>query len=135
MTRPSADLIADVLAAWNRRDLDALLACVHPAVEYVNAPSAIEPGTRSGRAEVGEVFRKQWEGLGHDARLDVDELHPVGADVVTVSRLSRTLPGSTTRFDARAALRWSFRDGLVARIEVLGAGTTFRDGLAAAGLS
>ncbi len=127
--------IVQVIAAWNRRDLEALLSLSHPDVEYVNAPAAVEPGVRSGLAELRDVFRKQWEGLGPDARHDVDETHVLGDDLVTAGRLSRTIPGSTSRIDNRVAIRWSFRDGLLARVEVLGAGSTFREALEAVGLS
>jgi ketosteroid isomerase-like protein len=126
--------VREVIEAWTGRDVDALLALTHPEAEYVNAPSAVELGTRFGHEGFETVVKKQWEGLGPDARQHIDKVHRVGEDLVTEGRTSRSMPGSSTRIENSVALRWSFREGLVVRLEVLGAGTRFKEALEAAGL-
>ena len=37
-----------VYDAWNRRDEEELLALCDPEMEFVNSPTAVEPGTRQG---------------------------------------------------------------------------------------
>ena len=61
------------LDAWNRRDLE-LTSCAlsdPPAVEFVNSPTAVEPGTRRGFDEGTAVLRAQWEIL-LDGRQEID---------------------------------------------------------------
>ena len=106
-----------MLDAWNRRDLDALLAIASPDIEYVNSPSAVEPGTRRGRDEYASVLRAQWDFVG-DARLEVQSLKAsVDAALVTL-KLSRTLQGSETRIETQIAMRVTYRDGELIRQEL-----------------
>ena len=128
-------LVRQFFDAWNRQDLEGCLASADPDVEYVNAPSAVEPGTRHGRDGLSLVLRKQWEGLGPTARAELDQTHLDGDDVVVVGRLSREMPGSDTRIEIRGVFRMTFRNGRIVRIDQLGAGTGFNSALEAAGLS
>jgi ketosteroid isomerase-like protein len=121
--------------AWNRQDLDACLAMADPEIEYVNAPSALEPGTRSGHHGLSVVLRKQWEGLGPTARAEVDRVDAQGDEGAVVGRLSREMPGSSSRIEVRGVFRMTLRGGRIARLEQLGAGTSFDAALRAAGLS
>ena len=121
--------------AWNRQDLDACLAMADPDIEYVNAPSAVEPGTRRGHDGLSLVLRKQWEGLGPTARVEVERVEFRGEGAVVVGRLSREMPGSTSRIEIRGVFRMTLRDGRIGRLEQLGAGTGFDAALRAAGLS
>ena len=135
MSQENVEIVKNVIAAWNRRDLDTILSVTDPEAEYVNAPMAVEPGTRHGHLELSEVFRKQWEGLGPDARQEIDRAYVQYDAVITTSRMARRMPGSNTLIENRVALRWTLRDGRLVRIEVLGAGSSFREALEAAGLS
>jgi ketosteroid isomerase-like protein len=135
MARDNVEIVEQLYEAWNRRDLEAILAFTHPEAEYVNSPFAVEPGTRRGHTEISEVFRKQWEGLGPDARQQVDRAYPEGDEVITAARVTRSMPGSDAQIENRVAVRWTFRGGLVIRFEVLGAGSRFKAALEAAGLS
>ena len=134
MSEENVEIVEKLVAAWNRRDLPALLSLTDPGAEYVNAPAAVEPGTRHGHAEISEVFRKQWEGLGADARQQIDRAYPEGDTVITAGRVSRSLPGSETQIENRVAIRWTFGDRRVTRVEILGAGSSFKDAVEAAGL-
>ena len=132
---PNAETIEALVAAWNRRDEEAILCLADPDFEYVNAPDAVEAGTQHGREGLGVVLRKQWEGLGPDAEQQVDQIHPRGRDeVITAGRVTRSMPGSSSRLDNPIAIRWTFRKGRVLRLEILGAGSEFKNALEAAGL-
>jgi ketosteroid isomerase-like protein len=50
-------LVHRAVDAWNRRDIEDLLALSDPEIEYVNSPTAVEPGTRRGSDEATAVFR------------------------------------------------------------------------------
>ena len=113
------DRVRRLIDAWNRRDHHALLSQAAPDIEYVNSPLAVETGTRRGRAEYEGVLRAQWEILG-DARLEILELEEIGADVFVAAQLERTMPGGGEgRMQTRIGMRFSFRDGLVVRQEMI----------------
>ena len=133
MSEENLDIVRHITDAWNRRDMDGLLAFVDPEVEYVNSPTAVEPGTRRGLDEVAAVARTQWETL--DGRGVTDRLHDRGDEIISEGSVSGLMPGSETRIDTPVLISWTIRDGKVIRIEVLGTGPEFEDALRAARLS
>ena len=112
------ELVHALTDAWNRRDLDGVLALVADDIEYVNSPLAVEPGTRRGREEYEAVVRAQWDMLG-DARMAIESAEVDGDDVYGMLRLSRSLDGSHASVVGQAAVRSTCRDGRVVRMEVL----------------
>lgn len=107
--------------AWNRRDADLMAQLSHLDVEYVNSPTAVEPGTRRGLAEVQRVAQKQWEILG-DTDQEIESLERRGGVILTLSRVTRRMPGSDARVEVKVLMAWTVRAGKVARMEVLGVG-------------
>jgi hypothetical protein len=79
-----------MMDAWNRRDLETLQALSDPEVEFVNSPTAVEPGTRRGIDEVAAVARAQWEML-LDARWEIDRIYDRGDEIFVLARLSRQI--------------------------------------------
>ena len=134
MSQENVELVHGLVDAWNRQDIEAILARTDPEAEYVNPANALEPGTRRGHDEVVSVFRKQWEALS-GALSEIDRLHDRGDEIITEGRLSRTMPGSDTRISNPILMSFKFRDGKIVRFEQLGAGPDFPDALKAAGLS
>jgi ketosteroid isomerase-like protein len=132
-SQQNIEIVRRVIDAWNRRDLDTMLSLSDPKIEYVNDPAAIEPGIRRGRAGLEAVLRAQWEGLP-GARQEVERVHARGDEVLSVTRLSRLMPGSEARLENRMLMSWTIRDRRVVRVAVLGAGPTFDTALEAAGL-
>jgi ketosteroid isomerase-like protein len=135
MSEENVEIVRRGLDAWNRRDMEDLLAYADPGIEFVNSPTAVEPGTRRGVAEVTAVWQAQWEVL-LDARFDIDRFFDRGDEIVVLGRLSRRMPGSDARIDDRFLGSWKLRDGKVIRVEALGFGRTeVQTALKAAGLS
>ena len=134
MSRENVATIRRMLDAWNRQDIEVILALTDPEAEYVNAPTAVEPGTRRGHDEIVAVMRTQWESLTGAAQ-EIDRFHDRGDEIITVGRVSRTMPGSDARISNPLLMSWKFRDGKLIRLEQLGAGPDFPDALEAAGLS
>jgi ketosteroid isomerase-like protein len=133
MSGENVELVRRAMDAWNRQDIESILGLTDPEGEYVNAPTAVEPGTRRGHDEIAAVMRKQWESLS-GAIQEIDRFVDRGDEVITVGRLSRAMPGSDTRISNRILISWRFRDGKLIRLEQLGAGPDFPDALKAAGL-
>ena len=48
MSTENVELARRIHGAWNDRDLETMRALADPEVEYVNSPTAVEPGTRHG---------------------------------------------------------------------------------------
>jgi len=134
MSGENVEIIRRMLDAWNRQDIEVILALTDPEAEYVNAPTAVEPGTRRGHDEIVAVMRKQWESLT-GAVQEIDRFHDRGDEIFTAGRVSRTMPGSDARISNPLLMSWRFRDGRLVRLEQLGAGPDFPDALEAAGLS
>ena len=102
---------------------------------FVNSPTAVEPGTRRGRDEVIAAMRKQWEILA-DGRIEVDKHFDRGDEVITLGRLSRSLPGSDARMEEPVLSSYRFRAGKLTQVEVLGFGRAESEkALQAAGLA
>jgi ketosteroid isomerase-like protein len=133
MSQENVEVVRRLLDAWNRQDPEGILAMTDPEAEYVNAPTAVEAGTRRGQDEIVAVFRTQWESLP-GALHEIDRFHDRGDEIITEGRVSRLMPGSDARIDNPILLSWTIRDGLTTRIEVLGAGPEFPGALEAAGL-
>lgn len=110
-----------------RRVDPSLLA---PEVEWVNPAEAVEPGTRRGPDEfnraVANVFAA-WD----DVLFETDRLIPSGDDVVALGRLRGHIHGPGMAVEASHGELWSFRDGLVTRMEWF---NTHEDALRAAGM-
>lgn len=133
MSEERVRVIESFVDAWNRRDLEAALEFVGEDFEYVNPPNALEPGTRHGPEGATTVMSKQWESLG-DARLEMARMHEREDQVVAEALLARTMPGSTSRLEVNALMRWTFDGDRLIGMEIVGAGSEYSEALSDAGL-
>jgi hypothetical protein len=108
-------LLRDVYAAFNARDVDAVLAAVQPDVDW---PNAFEGGRVVGRAEVRDYWRRQFAQI--DPRVEPRGFADAGDGrvAVAVHQLVRALDG-TVLADRDITHVYAFRDGLIARMDVL----------------
>ena len=123
MSQENVELARRMLDAWNRRDVETLRALSAADIEYVNSPTAVEPGTRHGRDQVTAVAEEQWEIL-LDARWEEDEIYDRGDEVIILGRFSRRMPESETRIEDRSLTSFTFNDGRATRLQVLAFGRT-----------
>ena len=121
MSQENAEIVRRFYDAWNRRDEEALLALGDPEPEFVNSPTAIEPGTRRGTDEVLAAVRTQWEFL-RDGRFELDRTYDRGEEILVLGRVSRLMPEGETRIEDRVLNSFVIRDGRIVRVEVLGFG-------------
>jgi ketosteroid isomerase-like protein len=111
MSKENMVLARSLVDAWNRRDLEAILALSDPEAEWVNSPTAVEPGTRRGVQEVTAVFQAQWEML-LEARQEIERLYDRGDEIILLTRVSRRIrPESEARLEDQALASTVFRDG------------------------
>jgi ketosteroid isomerase-like protein len=135
MSEENVELARRIQGAWNDRDLEAMRALADPEIEYVNSPTAVEPGTRHGYEGLTIVLETQWEMLT-SARLEIARTYDRGEEVIVLSLLSREMPGSEDRIEAPNLFSYKFRDGKLIRVEALALGSVeVQEALQAAGLS
>jgi ketosteroid isomerase-like protein len=135
MSQENVEVARRMYDAWNRRDEDEMLALTDPEAEYVNSPTAIEPGTRRGANELLAVARMQWDFI-RGGRIEIDRIYDRGEELIALGRLSRLMPEGDTQIEDRVLHSWTIRDGKVMRMKVLGFGKAeVEKALEAAGLS
>jgi ketosteroid isomerase-like protein len=135
MSQQNVEIVKRLYDAWNCRDEEELVALSDPEIEYVNSPTAVEPGTRRGTNELLAVVRMQWEMLP-DGRQEIDQVYDRGEEIIVLGRTSRRMPEGDARIEDQGLASWTIRDGKVVRAEVLGFGRAeVEKALKAAGLS
>src|SRR5687768_729197 len=99
MSQENVEIARRMTDAWNRRDLEVLRVLVDPEAEYVNSPTAVEPGTRRGYDEITAVLQTQWDIL-LDARQEIERIYDQGDEIFVLGRISRRMPESAARLEA-----------------------------------
>ncbi len=111
----SEQLLTDLYAAFNRRDVDAVLARMHPDVD---GPNAWEGGRVHGRDAVRAYWERQFEQISsrvEPAGFAEDE---DGAVVVDVHQVVHDPRSGELLGDSRVQHRYEFDDGLIVRMDV-----------------
>jgi ketosteroid isomerase-like protein len=104
-----------VLAAFRRRDAEAMLDLNHPDAEWVNPDYAIEPGTRRGRDELRRAIERIFEFF---EAIDVESMErtPDGRILVVTRVRSRGIGGGPG-IEGLTGTLYTVRDGLLVRYE------------------
>lgn len=108
------ELLKNVYGAFNRRDIDAVLAWMRPDVDW---PNGMEGGRVHGRDEVRAYWTRQWSMIDpHVEPVNMrDDEH--GNTVVDVHQVVRDLSGKILK-DQIVHHVYSFRDGLIERMDI-----------------
>jgi ketosteroid isomerase-like protein len=109
-------LLTDLYAAFNRRDLDTVLAEMHPDVDW---PNAWEGGRVHGRAAVRAYWERQFEQISSRVEPLAFSDEADGAVLVEVHQVVHDPRGGDLIGDSRVRHRYRFEDGLVIRMDVL----------------
>jgi len=108
------ELLIAVYAAFNKRDIDGVLAWMRPDVDW---PNGMEGRRVHGCDEVRAYWRRQWGILDphvEPVRMEDDE---TGNTVVDVHQVVRDLSGNILK-DQIVQHVYSFRDGLIERMDI-----------------
>jgi ketosteroid isomerase-like protein len=93
MSQENVEIIRKAVAAWNRADWDAVLACVHPDSETIDDPRVPGAQTLRGRSEIEKYIKsltRYWESVRFVPERFVD----YGDDVFVFTRMiARTRRG------------------------------------------
>jgi ketosteroid isomerase-like protein len=109
------ELLTAVYAAFNRRDIEGVLALMRPDVDW---PNGMEGGRVHGCDEVRAYWRRQWGILDpHVEPIRMEEDDKTGSTVVDVHQVIRDLSGNILK-DQIVQHVYSFRDGLIERMDL-----------------
>jgi ketosteroid isomerase-like protein len=116
MSQENVEVVEQLIAALNARDLDRYLARCIPDVEYVSPIAAIE-GVARGEEGLRAYFASIAEATT-SFNIEIDELRPLDGDrVLALTRFSGTSQGGITMEQLSASL-YDFAGAKVRRIEI-----------------
>jgi ketosteroid isomerase-like protein len=108
------DLLRAAYAAFNRRDIDAALAAMHPEVEWANG---MEGGTVHGRLAVREYWTRQWSVVDPRVEPLSFEEDGTGRVLVKAHQVVRDLRG-TVIAHRTVCHTYAFEDDLIRSMEI-----------------
>ena len=113
---PTEQFFRALYEAFNARDIDTVIASMHPDVDW---PNMIEGGREHGHAAVREYWRKQFEST--DPRVEPERVVSLGDDqvLVEVHQVVRD-PAGKVLSDGKVEHVYVLRDGLIERMDVRG---------------
>ncbi len=108
------ELLRRAYEAFNARDVDAVLALMHPDVDW---PNGMEGGRVLGHAAVREYWTRQFEVIDSRVEPEAFTTDAEGRVVVDVHQVVRDTAGELLS-DGRVEHVYTIRDGLVERMEI-----------------
>ena len=111
-------LLRHAYAAFNARDIDGALAVMHPDVDW---PNGMEGGREVGHDAVRAYWTRQFGLIDSHVEPVGFEVKDDGRIVVDVHPVVRDLDGGLLS-DGHVRHVYTFRDGLVARMDIVDAG-------------
>jgi ketosteroid isomerase-like protein len=112
----NGDFVRRWVEAWNRGELEALIADSSPEIEWVVTREHPDATTHHGVDAVAAYLR-DWLTTMPDLRVEIVELEEVGDKVLVVLRLTGTGAGSGAATDVRTAMISTFREARAVRTE------------------
>jgi hypothetical protein len=108
------DLLMATYAAFNRRDIDAVLAKMAPDVDW---PNGMEGGRVNGREAVRQYWLRQWSQINPLVEPRSFHADPTGAIVVEVRQVIRDLAGLLLA-ERMVQHVYRFENGLIQSMEI-----------------
>lgn len=108
------DLLTRIYNAFNARDIDAVLAVLHPEVDW---PNGWEGGRVYGREGVRDYWTRQWAAINPSVEpvgFDMDE---DGRTIVKVRQRVRDLEGNLIA-EGEVEHVYRIEDGLIRNMEI-----------------
>jgi len=109
------EIIDRAYAAFNARDIDAVLALMTPDVEW---PRAWKGGYVRGHDAIRAYWQEQWAEINPHVEPESIVEDADGRIVVRVHTTVRNLEGAVV-FDGYVSHTYTLRDGLIVRMDVM----------------
>lgn len=111
---PEIELLRKVYAAFNRGEIEAVLAKMHPDVDW---PNAWEGGRVHGRAEVGEYWRRQFKEIHSSVEPLAFRIEKDGRIAIEIHQVVHDKNGKLVA-DRTVEHVYQLQDGLIRSMEV-----------------
>ena len=111
MSRENVEIVRAIHESLARGESAATLGLLHPDIEYVNPPGAVEPGTRRGIAAYEDALGSMNESF-EDVRIKVHEMKDVGDQVVVLATYTARGRSSGAQRESEDGYVWTVRNGL-----------------------
>jgi ketosteroid isomerase-like protein len=108
------DLLTNIYNSFNARDVDAILAVMHPDVDW---PNGWEGGRVHGHEGVREYWTRQWHAIDPHVEPIGFETDDAGRTVVMVHQLVRDLEGNLI-FEGMVEHIYRIEDGLIRSMDI-----------------
>jgi ketosteroid isomerase-like protein len=116
MSHQNVAVVRAIHEALARGESPATLGLLHPDIEYVNPPGAVEPGTRRGITAYEDALRSMNEAF-EDVRIEVHEIIDAGDQVVVFATYTARGRSSGAQRQNEDGYVWTLRDGKAASFE------------------
>ncbi len=113
MSRENVELVRRGYEAYDKGDLDAVLATFHPEIEWKQVE---QPEPAHGHQGVLSAWNEWSEPFEEDLRAEVQELIDAGDDVIAVVRHRGSGRHSGVKIDMRTYLVYTVENGRVVRM-------------------
>ena len=107
-------LVRRIYEAWWAHGTPAASGLLDPAIEFVNPPEAIEPGTHVGIDPFQRAVERIDE-LMEGYRVEVEEMTAAGDEVVVIGTIHARGRASGAEIRRRHGYVWTIRDGRAVR--------------------
>ncbi len=111
---PEIEMLHAAYAAFNARDIDAVVALMTPDVTW---PRAFKGGFVHGPEEVRAYWMEQWSEIDGHVEPTIFHLEDDGRIVVEVHQVVRDLAGAILA-NGRVGHRFTIEHGLIQRMEI-----------------
>lgn len=108
------NIIEQAYAGFNRRDIDSVLALMHPEVRW---PKAFEGAFVSGHDDIREYWTRQWKDIKPHVSPAAFTEREDGTLAVDVHQVVKDLEGNTV-LDNMVRHVFTFRDGLIGEMNI-----------------
>lgn len=108
------ELLAEIYAAFNARDIDSVLLKMDPDVDW---PNGWEGGRIHGRDQVRDYWTRQWQAIDPRVEPQGFATEPDGRTVVDVHQIVRDLAGNIV-VDEMVQHVYQIKDGLIKSMEI-----------------
>jgi hypothetical protein len=108
------DLLISVYKYFNRRDIESILALMHPEVEW---PNGMEGGWVHGREGVRDYWTRQWGVVDPHVDPGKFEADAQGRIITDVHQVVRDMKG-TVLMDRMVQHVYLIEDGLIRRMDI-----------------
>jgi uncharacterized protein len=116
LSQENVEIVRAIHEALARGESPAALRLLHPDIEYVNPPGAVEPGTRRGIAAYEDALRSINDAF-EDIRIEVREIKDVGDQVVVFATYTARGRSSGAQRESEDGYVWTVRNGLAVRFQ------------------